>query len=165
MLSSTNNWLPLRFETVKDGGYGELIEMMKQEERDYIELATALEQITWQEFEELFSKIGEVRTIYLGQENAGFFWIEERGRVLHLHGLILKPEFQKRGIGGEVLRRLAQSYRNELDVIQSGVHETNQKGLIFFIKEGFFKLDNESDHGFIILQKPLGGMEREDFGI
>jgi ribosomal protein S18 acetylase RimI-like enzyme len=101
--------------------------------------------------------VGEVTAIYHGGKNAGFYWVEARGRILHLHSLVVKNEYRGRGIGREVLKRLEYTYRDSIDTIELGLHESNQQGLELYQNEGFEKQEFIEDIGFIILQKPLMG--------
>lgn len=67
-------------------------------------------QMNLEEFSRLFRTVGEVYGIYQDGELAGFYWVEPRETTLHLHGLILRPEFQGQGIGREVLSYLDEQY-------------------------------------------------------
>lgn len=147
----------LKYEIVRNGRYIEHLELLKNGDNEYPELATALKQISWQEFEELFYRVGEVISIYNGGKYAGFYWVEIRGHILHLHSLVIKDEYRGRGIGGEVLKKLENTYRDTIDAIELGLHETNQRVLAFYQKEGFETKDIIEDIGLIILQKPLVG--------
>jgi len=64
--------------------------------------------------------VGRVYGIYEDARLAGFYWIEERGQELHLHGLILKEQFQSRGIGTQILHKLEIEYKERMAFIELG---------------------------------------------
>jgi len=84
--------------------------MMWDDGQEYMENTLRIMQMTWDEYTQIFRTRGEVRAIYQDAELAGFYWTEERRDTLHLHGLILKADFQGQGIGTTVLTMLAESY-------------------------------------------------------
>jgi ribosomal-protein-alanine N-acetyltransferase len=86
---------------------------------------------------------------------AGFCWIEERGRVLHLHGLILRKEFQGRGIGGRVLEMLETRFSGRVDTIELGVHRSNTGAVRLYERTGYRTAETRGDLGFLILRKDL----------
>ncbi len=98
---------------------------------------------------------GEVRAIYKDADLAGFYWIEERGDTLHLHGLILKADFQGQGIGTAVLTLLTESYSGKLDKIELGVYQANSSAIRLYEKMGFQITRSLDDLHFYIMQKAL----------
>lgn len=157
MVHSKKAPVRLGFKAVRNGRFDEHLDLLKNGNNPYPELVIALQQISWQEFEELFYRVGEVTAIYRGSENAGFYWVEERGRILYLHSLVIKDEYRGQGISREVFKRLENSYRGSLDAIEVGLHESNQHGLAFYQNVGFEKWEIIDDIGFIILRKSLIG--------
>lgn len=147
----------LVLEAVRNGRFEEQLDLMKNGNSEYPELATALQQISWQEFEELFRRVGQVTDIYHGGKYVGFYWVEVRGRILHLHSLVIKNEFRGLGIGKEVLERLENTYRDSIDAIELGVHESNQRGLFFYQSAGFEKREYIEDIRFIVLRRSTTG--------
>jgi ribosomal protein S18 acetylase RimI-like enzyme len=129
--------------------------MMWDDGQEYMENTMRLMQMTWDEYAQLFRTRGEVRSIYQDDKLAGFYWIEERGDTLHLHGLILKPDFQGKGIGTAVLSGLAENYRGKVDRIELGVYKTNAGAIRLYEKMGFTITESLSELGFIIMQKSL----------
>ncbi|MEW6402388.1 MAG: GNAT family N-acetyltransferase [Chloroflexota bacterium] len=88
--------------------YDELLRLMAEDAADYLNQSLELMKMTWAGFAELFKTRGHAYCIYQGNTLAGFYWIEEREKTLHLHALILKREFQGQGIGTRVLQMLAE---------------------------------------------------------
>jgi ribosomal protein S18 acetylase RimI-like enzyme len=135
--------------------YEEFLQLMRNEVEDYVERTMELMQMTWEEYTRLFKTLGQVYGVYQGGQLAGFYWIEERERVLHLHGLILKEPFRGQGIGTQVLDMLATRYRTGMTSIELGVHESNQKARRLYERLGFETMRTLDDLGFLVMQKRL----------
>ena len=86
---------------------------------------------------------------------AGFYWIEERGKTLHLHGLILKAAFQGKGIGTAVIRMLVESYQGQVKAIELGVHQSNARAKKLYERLGFEVVKYRHDLGYFIMQRPI----------
>jgi len=128
---------------------------MRDEAHEYLQRTMELMQMTQEQFDHLFRTIGHVYGIYEGKRLAGFYWIEERERFLHLHALILKSEFQGRGIGSEVLNMLASEYKDTASSIELGVHELNERAIRLYEQQGFRTVKQLDDVKFRIMQKRL----------
>ena len=137
--------------------YDIFLQMMWEDgqEYGYLETAMKLMQMTWEEYAQLFRTRGQVRSIFDGERLAGFYWIEERGDTLHLHGLILNKDCQGKGIGTAVLTMLAKSYTGKMDKIELGVYKANAGAIKLYEKTGFNITNDLSDLGFFIMQKSL----------
>jgi ribosomal protein S18 acetylase RimI-like enzyme len=112
-------------------------------------------QMTWDEYAQIFRTRGEVRAIYQDADLAGFYWVEERGDTLHLHGLILKAKFQGQGIGTSVLTMLAESYASKMNIIELGVYQANTGAIKLYEKMGYKIIRSLDDLHFYIMQKSL----------
>ncbi|MFZ2096007.1 MAG: hypothetical protein WAV05_05145 [Anaerolineales bacterium] len=84
----------IKFSSPTPEQYDLFLQMMWEDGRDYLDNALHHLQMTWDEYSQVFRTRGVVNAIYQGESLAGFYWIEERGDALHLHGLILKTAFQ-----------------------------------------------------------------------
>ena len=135
--------------------YDAFLQMMWEDGQEYWENTMRIMQMTWEEYAQVFHTRGEVRAIYLDDKLAGFYWIEERGDTLHLHGLILKIEFQRQGIGTAVLTMLAIKYQGKLDKIELGVYQANSEAIRLYERMGFHITRNLGDLHFYIMLKPL----------
>lgn len=131
------------------------LELTRQETASYLDATLRLMDATWEEYGRWFRTVGRVYSIREGDAVAGFCWIEERGRVLHLHGLILRKEFQGRGIGGRVLRDLEGRFAGRVDTIELGVHRSNAGALRLYERTGYRIEETREDVGFLILRKDL----------
>jgi hypothetical protein len=84
----------LAFAPATPEQYADFLQMMWDDGQDYMEITLRVMQMTWEQYFQLFRTRGDVLVINQGADLVGFYWIEQRGDTLHLHGLILKPEFQ-----------------------------------------------------------------------
>ena len=126
---------------------------------DYLEHAMKLMQMDWKKFEHLFRTVGEVRGIYDDEDLAGFYWIEHREAVLHIHGLILKDKYQDQGIGTEVLEMLEERFRVGAEVLELAVHDSNARAKQLYARLGFETVRRLNDEGFDIMQKKIAAAE------
>lgn len=124
--------------------------------QDY--LSTTLDQmgITREQFRASMHSTGEIHAILADGHLAGFYWIELRGRTLHLHGLVLEGIFQGQGIGTHVIASLARSYHELADAMELGVHSSNHGAIRLYERLGFQTVRFIDNLGFLIMQKPLG---------
>jgi ribosomal protein S18 acetylase RimI-like enzyme len=135
--------------------YDEFMRLMHDEAAGYLRGAMELLQMTQEEFDHLFRTLGHVYGIYEDEQLAGFYWIEERERVLHLHALILKSQFQGGGIGTRILSMLASGYKDTMNYIELGVHESNERAIRMYERQGFKTVKRLDDVKFCIMQKQL----------
>jgi len=133
--------------------YDQFLQMMWDDGQDYMENTLRIMQMTWDEYAQIFHTRGVVRAIYKDADLAGFYWIEERGDTLHLHGLILKADFQGQGIGTAVLTWLTESYSGKLDKIELGVYQANSSAIRLYENMGFQITRSLDDLHFYIMQK------------
>jgi ribosomal protein S18 acetylase RimI-like enzyme len=143
------------WETARPDQYGEFMRLMHDEAAGYLRGAMELMHITQEEFDLIFRTLGQVYAIYEDEQLAGFYWIEERERVLHLHALILKSQFQGRGIGTQTLSTLASGYKETMNCIELGVHESNERAIRMYERQGFKTVKQLDDVKFRIMQKQL----------
>jgi len=135
--------------------YDELLQLMAVDSADYLNQSLELMKMTWEEFGQLFRTVGHCYSIYQDDRLAGFYWIEERERTLHLHALILKREFQGQGIGTQVLQMLAEQFQVRMDTIELGVHQSNDGAKRLYQRLGFEVVNFRADLGYYIMQKSL----------
>mgnify|MGYP000296300884 CR=1 FL=1 len=145
----------LTFKPAMDAQYDEFFQLMQQQAADYLQPTMELMQITPEQARLLFGHVGQVYGIYQEDQLAGFYWIEERDEILHLHGLVLREEFQGRGIGTEVLEMLERDYRSRMAAIELGVHQSNAKAELLYERLGYQTVKYLPELGFYIMQKSL----------
>ncbi len=88
----------MEIEQVKESQYDELFEMMLTYSSEYLQGAITKLGISVEQFKELFKTIGTIYVIYVDKDLAGFFWIERREEVLHIHALIIRASFRVEGL-------------------------------------------------------------------
>jgi ribosomal protein S18 acetylase RimI-like enzyme len=137
----------------------ELFQLMAAESRETLDTTLQLLGTDWGAFAQQFRTVGQVWGIYSDDRGAGFYWVEVRDAVLHLHGLILRPEFQGRGIGRQVLADLEEQYQGHAEAIELGVHRSNQRALALYQGAGFQTVKTLEELGFLVLQKRIGTRE------
>ncbi len=147
----------LKYRPAAPEQYDDFFQLMAAESRDYLDTTLQLMGADWDRFAQLFRTVGQVCSIYSEDGCAGFYWVEVRDAVLHLHGLILRPEFQGKGIGRQVLADLEAQYQCCVEAIELGVHRSNQRALVLYQQAGFQTLKSQEELAFLILQKKLIG--------
>ena len=135
--------------------YDEFFELMAAESQEYLETTLTLMQMDRPHFRQLFQTVGEVYGIYSDEWLAGFYWIEVRESVLHLHALTLHPEYQGQGIGHAVFKWLEEQYHNRIHALELGVHRSNERALALYQKLGFTIIKSLDELGFYVMQKRL----------
>ena len=142
----------LTFESAKAEQYAELMELMMRES-DYLRDALRLLEMTKDEFDHLFRTVGRVYCIYDDALLAGFYWVEECKNVLHLHGLVLKTQFQ--GIGTQVLAKLVSENHGKMKEMELGVHESNSRAIELYKRNGFKSVKTLADLKFRVMRRQL----------
>lgn len=117
--------------------FHEFFQLMVAESGDYLDPALSLMGADRARFAQLFRTVGQVYGIYQEDAWAGFYWVEVRDAVLHLHGLMLRPEFQGKGMGKQVLADLEAEYENRVEAMELGVHRSNERALALYERAGF----------------------------
>jgi len=135
---------------------GEYFELMKAESSAYLDHTLELMHSSWDEYARLFRTVGRVVTILQDGQPVGFYWVEEREKVLHLHALILKPAFQGQGIGTQVLNTLRETYCPSFESIELGVHKSNPRALALYRRLGYQEVKYMEEVEFHILRLELG---------
>ena len=132
------------------------LRLLRDEAGGYLEPTLRVMGATWDEFAEKVRTVGQVRAVVRGRTTAGFVWIEERDRTLHVHGIALEPPFRGQGIGTAVFRDLEEEFRASVDALELGVHESNARTRALYERLGFRVEKNLPEIGFAVLRKPLG---------
>ena len=131
------------------------LRMIYEHAVDFLEPSLALLGMDQAEFEYLFRTRGRVEAIILHGIEVGFYWIEERGNALHLHGLFVRPEFQKRGIARKVLADLERQVSPAVTCLELGVHRGNTRAKGIYEAAGFAVIRELDDFDSYIMRKPL----------
>lgn len=145
----------MTYEPAKGEEYDDFLRLTREHGAAYLERTLALMGMTWEAYGQLFRTVGEVYGVYEDRELAGFYWVEERESVLHLHGLILKEGFRGRGIGTRVLRDLEVRHGEGVAAIELGVHESNRRAKALYERRGYETVKRLDDVRFEVMQKAL----------
>ncbi len=139
----------------KEDQYDRFVDLIETEAADYFEKSLMMMGMPVDTFKRLFRVAGWVYGVYDGRALAGFAWIELRGEVLHIHGLVLWKEFQGRGIGTHILGTLEKEFHGKAKAIEIGVYSSNDRASAFFERQGYRVDRAREDLGFHVLRKPL----------
>jgi ribosomal protein S18 acetylase RimI-like enzyme len=143
------------YEKAAAAQYEEFLNLMLEHMADYIEILMERMGMSIEEFRHLLKTVGQVYSISVDQDVAGFYWVEERGDEIHLHGIVLKENHQGKGIGTRTLNKIAEKYQGEKAFIELGVHQDNKGAMKLYEKLGYQIADLKGDLGFYILRKNL----------
>lgn len=143
-------FMPLRAQD-----YDEALELMQKEMLEYLlEVSRAL-GLSWKDFSQIFRSRGQTFGIYHNDQLAGFWWIEERDDVVHLHALVIKEAYRGQGLGTKVLKQLETEFAGRKKAIELGVHRSNHRAKRLYEKMGYQVVASLSDLGFYIMQRTL----------
>jgi ribosomal protein S18 acetylase RimI-like enzyme len=145
----------LTYKLITQDEYDNFLQLLLNEAADYLSHTLELMQMSLEEAQALFRATGQVFAIYQDAALAGYYWIEERGDILHLHGLVLRQECQGQGIGSQVLAMLAEQYAQKMTAIELGVHQSNVKARQLYERVGYQVVKYLDDLGYFVLQRPL----------
>ena len=133
------------------------LELLREDARDTLDQTIALMGETWEHFVEIAQQVGRVYGVYQEGALAGYYWIEERGRELHLHGIVVKDEFRGQGIGTAILEKLQGDYAGRMDVLELGVHDSNLRAKALYERMGFVTVRRVEALGFTVMQAQVQG--------
>ncbi len=133
----------------------ELFILMRQETSEY--LKDSLWQIGMSEaaFQAQFKAVGSIYLIIVDNQQAGFYWVEKRETILHLHGIILRREYQGRGLGYQVMKMLEYRHGEGVTAIELGVSRFNHQAHHLYEQLGYRVVDRLNGLEFDIMRKPL----------
>lgn len=142
----------------------DLFEMMFAEAPEYLADSLRLLGLTRREFQELFTSRGRLWVVTASGATAGFYWIELRGGVLHLHALILGRPFQGMGLGTRILRQIEIDHAPAAEAIELGVHDSNPHAKALYERCGYAEVRRLPEVGFTLLRKRLSPPPSTDRG-
>jgi len=148
--------MPLTYREPSEQERDDLFEEVVAQLGSQAEEAEAYLGMTRDQFAEIYRTTGEVRVVLEGGCAVGSVWIEERGRQLHIHAIILKSEARGHGIGTRILQDLRSEFSPRVDEIELGVQDSNVDAIRFYKRVGFRKAAVATMPGFSILQWATG---------
>lgn len=145
------------FRTATPAERADLLALMHAELPERLEGTLALLGMSWPQFEALVAARGEVRTIAVGGALAGYVWIEQRGRDLHLHAILVLAPCRGRGVGSAALRALEAEFVGRVDAVELGVDEGNARARAWYLRQGYRMSGLLPELGFEVMRKALVG--------
>lgn len=142
----------LTYQEVNGEEVVEFLELLREDARDYLDQTIALMGETWEHFLQIAQQVGKVYGVCQDGQTAGYYWIEERGKELHLHGILVKAAFRGQGIGTLMLEKLRTDYAGRMDAIELGVHDSNVRAIELYERMGFVTVRRVEDVGFKVMQ-------------
>ena len=145
----------LTTQEVRGEQVAEFLELLREDARDYLDQTIALMGETWEHFVQIAQYVGKVYEVTQDGQPAGYYWIEERGKELHLHGILVRAEFRGQGIGTFILQKLMDEYSGQMEVIELGVHDSNGRAITLYERLGFITVRRVEELGFAVMQLQL----------
>lgn len=130
-----------------------LFDLMMAQTGHYLDEALKVLGITVDQFATYFRSVGQVWAIVRDAEVVGFYWIELRAKTLHIHGLVLKSDYQNRGLGTATMKLIEQCRPQSVSYIEVGVHESNARAKAICERLGFTAVRQQMGTGFTTYQK------------
>lgn len=144
------------FRLAKETQIEALLQLTYNQKTTYLQPKLDLIQMTYEQFGHYFRDIGQVYTICENNRLLGYYWIEKRGAILHLHGLTVNELFRNRGIGTHILKMLESTYKYRMQAIELEVHRSNQRAKALYERCGYRVREDDRASGFFIMRKELG---------
>ena len=136
-----------------DQHYAALLELIYHQKTAYLEPLLDLIELTWEQFGSYFRSTGTAYSICRDKEILGVCWVKERGEILELIGLIVKPEFQGQGLGTQVLSWLDEHCSEGIQAIELQVHASNPRAKALYERMGYIEIYYEPVSCFYTLRK------------
>lgn len=145
----------IRYQLADGKHFDDLLEIINHQDDPCLKPILDLTQLTWDQFGRFFRTTGMVYRILKDGRPAGLCWIEVCGRVLRLHGLILRSIFQGQGIGAQTLAWLEETFCDEIDAIELIVHASNMRARSLYQHSGYVASAAPDRSGFYTMRKTL----------
>jgi len=137
--------------------YNKLFDLMMQETGSYLRYTMKMMNLSEQEFRDIFRTTGKIYTIYYFCSFAGFFWIEKRDRIIHLHCIVIVSNYRRKGIANQVMYWIEKKYRNCAETIELGVYHSNTNAINLYKNLNYKIVYRLREYDFDIMQKKLSG--------
>lgn len=91
----------------------------------------------------IVNQFTKVLIFELFEETIGFVWFSYYSdEIIWIDSIILKPDFQRKGLGKYIMSRLESDFSKIFKYIDLGVQEENKRAKKFYSNIGFYKLDD-----------------------
>lgn len=145
----------LTYKLADETDLDDLYQMMQDESSDYINDSLWKLGMTDGLYRAKFESVGDVYNIYCEGDLAGFYWVEKREDVLHLHAIILRGQYQGQGLGRQAMEAIIEEHRFGMKTMELGVYHDNFAARRLYEKMGFDVVRFMDDVQFYIMQKDL----------
>jgi len=146
----------LSFEpATTDQHYEALLQLIYNQKTAYLEPMLDLIDLTQEQFGRYFRSTGTAYRIYLDKKPAGLCWIQEHDCTMILLGLIIKPEYQGRGIGSQTLTWLESHCPAECQACELDVYCSNIRARALYERMGYQVIHHDTQAGFYTMRKML----------
>ncbi len=151
----------LTYTTPEIDEFDRLFDLMRAEASEYLEDSLWSIGMTVSAFRAKFKSVGEVVEVLSDGDPAGFYWVEARDNILHLHGLILKSEYQGRGLGRQIMQAIEKIHSEGISAIELGVYHGNAAARKLYDRMGYRVVKSLDDVYFDIMRKTLSHRSTE----
>jgi ribosomal protein S18 acetylase RimI-like enzyme len=117
--------------------YGELLELISQQHGTCLRPLFDWLALVYDDFGAYFCQTGSAYRICRDGRLVGMAWVEWRGMLLFIHGLVVRPECQGQGIGKWALEALEKRFRRHVREIGLWVHVSNPRARALYERQGF----------------------------
>ncbi len=145
----------LTYREVQPVEFPNLFKLLITEAPEFVETAIQVLDADEEQFYEMFTNEGKVIAIEYQGRLAGYYWIDENGDTFHLHALVLRPEFQNRGIGSYVMNVVEDATGKHFKRIDVGFNASNRRARAFLERHGYRVVKETPDTNYVFMQKPL----------
>jgi ribosomal protein S18 acetylase RimI-like enzyme len=137
-----------------------LFDLIRADAATYLGSGLDLLGFTWEDLAEAMATVGWTAAATVDDRVVALLWLERRGEVLHVHAIVVVPEWRRFGIGPRVLRRLAEEHRGIARVVELGVHENNAAARRMYDALGFEVVAVRPEAGFAVLRCPVESLSK-----
>jgi ribosomal protein S18 acetylase RimI-like enzyme len=138
-----------------DQHYESLLNLIFNQKSAYLTPYLDLVELTWEQFGCYFRQTGIAYQIYSDQELVGMCWVDEQADRMILLGLVIRPEYQSRGIGSQTLVWLEVNHATTIRSIELLVHRSNPRAKALYERLGYHEVQYSPSNGFFTLRKPF----------
>ena len=132
-----------------------LFDLIRADAATYLGSGLDLIGFTWEELAQAMGTVGWTAAATVDDRVVALLWLELRNEVLHVHAIVVVPEWRRLGIGPRVLRRLAEEHRGDARVVELGVHDSNGAARRMYDALGFEVVAVRPEAGFSVLRCPI----------
>ena len=139
MVSNAVN-IEFRAGTIKDDEW--IFDLFKRTMQHYVESAWGWDELLQKESFKTSLPIKQFELLCIDDEAVGGYHISEKEDHLLLNMILLEPDFQRQGLGGEMLARIKSQAKKLNKTVWQSVLKTNP-AVDFHLKAGFKEVKSD----------------------